>query len=143
VDELVILTIHLVEVTENVIEVLAIDILPLFSDQRHSHAQEIRISTLRKMADSNLIDLLVELNSKLKRDYGSKTREMKNNDTKDRSFDVASVLPLLAMLSRRGVYIPLNGLAIPSCRINVWIWRARVIKDRCLKNVGQRKHTPR
>jgi hypothetical protein len=80
VNELVILTIHLAEVMEDVIEVLAIDILPPFSNRRHSHVEEIRTSALRKMADSNL-----------------------NSDTKDRSFDVASALPLVAMLSRRGV----------------------------------------
>jgi hypothetical protein len=94
--------------------VLAIDILPSFSNGRHSHVQEIRTSALRKMADNNL-------NSGLKRDYGSKTRERKNSDTKDRSFDVTSALSLLVMLSCRGICIPPNGRAIPSCRINVWI----------------------
>jgi hypothetical protein len=143
VDELVTFKIHLAKVTKDVIEVLVIDILSLFSNQHHNHVQEIRTSALGKTADSNLVDFLVRFNSGLKQDYGSKTRERKNNDTNDRSFDVASVLPLLAMLSRRGVYIPLNGLAIPSCRINVWIWRAMVIKDRCFKKVGQREYTPR
>jgi hypothetical protein len=37
VNELVTFTIHLVEVMEDVIEVLAIGILPLFSNRRHSH----------------------------------------------------------------------------------------------------------
>jgi hypothetical protein len=138
VNELVILTIHLIEVTEDVIEVLAIDILPPFSIQRHNHVEEIKTCALRKMVDSNSVDLLVGFNSGLKRDYGSKTRKRKNSDIKDRSFDVASALPLGAMLNRRGVCIPPNGFAIPSCRINVQIWWARVIKDRCLKKVGQR-----
>jgi hypothetical protein len=112
VDELVILTIHLAEVTEDVIEVLAIDILPPFPKRRHSHVEEIRTCVFRKMADSNSVDLLV--NSGLKRDYGSKTRKRKNSDTKDHSFDVASALLLVAMLSRRGVCIPPNGLTVPS-----------------------------
>jgi hypothetical protein len=143
VNELVILTIHLAEVTEDVIEVLAIDILLPFSNQHQNHVEEIRTCVLRKMADSNSVDLLIGFNSGLKRDYGSKTRKRKNSDTKDRSFDVASALPLVAMLNRWGVYIPPNGLAIPGCRMNVRIWRARVIKDRCLKKVGQREHTSR
>jgi hypothetical protein len=147
VNELVILTIHLVEVTKDVIDVLAINILPSFSNRCHSHVQEIRTSALGKMANSNLVDLLVGLNSRLKRDYDSKTREKKNSDTKDRPFDVTHALPyalpLVAMLNHRGVCIPLNRLVIPSCRINVRIWRARVIKDRCLKKVGQREYTPR
>jgi hypothetical protein len=75
VNELVILTIHLTEVTKDVIEVLAIDILPSFSNRRHNHVQEIKTSALGKMADTNLVDLLVGLNSGLKQDYGSKTRE--------------------------------------------------------------------
>jgi hypothetical protein len=62
VNELVILTIHLVEVTEDVIEVLAIDILPLFSKGRHNHVEEIRTCTLKKMADSNSVDLLIGFN---------------------------------------------------------------------------------
>jgi hypothetical protein len=95
------------------------------------------------MADINSVYLLVRFNSGLKRDYGSKTRERKNSDTKDRFLDVASALPLIAMLSRRGVYIPSNGLAVPGCRMNVRIWRARVIKDKCLKKVGQHEHTLR
>jgi hypothetical protein len=66
VNELVILTIHLAEVTEDVIEVLAIDILPPFSKRRHSHVEEIRTYALRKMADSNSVDLLVRFNSGLK-----------------------------------------------------------------------------
>jgi hypothetical protein len=114
VNELVILTIHLVEVTKDVIEVLAINILPPFSKRCHSHVEEIRTCALRKMADSNLVDLLIGFNFGLKRDYGSKTRKRKNSDTKDRSFDVASTLPFVAMLSRRGVCIPPNGLAVPS-----------------------------
>jgi hypothetical protein len=65
-NELVILTIHLVEVKEDVIEVLAIDILPPFSNRCHSHVKEIRTSTLKKMADSNSVDLLVGFNSGLK-----------------------------------------------------------------------------
>jgi hypothetical protein len=95
------------------------------------------------MTDSNSIDLLVGFNSGFKRDDGSKTRERKSSDTKDHSFDVASALPLVAMLSRWGICIPPNRLAIPSCRINVRIWRVRVIKDRRLKKVGQREHTLR
>jgi hypothetical protein len=114
VNELVILTIHLAEVTEDVIEVLAIDILPPFSKQRHSHVEEIRTCALRKMADSNSIDLIVGFNFGLKRDYGSKTRKRKNSDTKDRSFDVASALPLVAMLNCWGVCILPNGLTVPS-----------------------------
>jgi hypothetical protein len=143
VNELVVLTIHLAEVTEDVVEVLTIDIRRPFSNRRHSHVEEIRTCALRKMADSNSIYLLVGFNSRLKQAYGSKTRERKNSDTKDRSLDVASALPLVAMLSRRGVYIPPNGLAVPGCRMNVRIWWARVIKDRCLKKVGQHDHTPR
>jgi hypothetical protein len=143
VNELVILIIHLAEVTKDVIEVLAIDILPLFSNRRHSHVQEIRTSALGKMANNNLVDLLVGLNSGLKRDYGFKTRERKSSDTKDHSFNVASAFPLVAMLSGWGICIPPNGLVALSCRINVWIWWAGVIKDRCLKKVGQREHMPR
>jgi hypothetical protein len=60
---------------KDVIEVLAIDILPLFSNRSYSHVQEIRISALGKMADSNSVHLLVGLNSGFKLDYGSKTRE--------------------------------------------------------------------
>jgi hypothetical protein len=96
-----------------------------------------------KITDSNSVDLLVRFNSGLKRDYGSNTREKKNSDTKDRSLDVVSALPLIAMLNRRGVCIPPNGLAVPSSRINVRIWRAKVIKDRCFEKVGQREYTPR
>jgi hypothetical protein len=132
VNELVILTIHLAEVTEDVVEMLTIDIRCPFSNRRHSHVEEIRTSTLRKMAESNSVYLLVGFNSGLKRDYGSKTRERNNSDTKDRSLDIASTLPLVAMLNRRGIYIPPNGLVVPGCRMNVRIWRARVIKDRCL-----------
>jgi hypothetical protein len=113
-NELVILTIHLAEVTEDVIEVLAIDILPPLSKRCHSHVEEIRTCALRKMADSNSVDLLIGFNSGLKRDYGFKTRKRKNSDTKDRFFDVVSALPLVAMLSYRGVCIPPNGLSIPS-----------------------------
>jgi hypothetical protein len=136
VNELVILTIHLVEVTEDVIEVLVIDIQHPFSNQCHSHVEEIRTSALRKMADSNLVYLLVRFNYGLKRDYGSKTRERKISDTKDRFLDIASALPLVVMLNRQGVYIPPNELVVLDCRMNVWIWRARVIKDTCLKKVG-------
>jgi hypothetical protein len=143
VNELVILTIHLAEITEDVLVVLTIDIWRSFSSRRHSHVEEIMTCALRKMADSNLVYLLVGFNSGLKRDYGSKTRERKNSDTKDHSLDVASALPLVAMLSRRGVYIPPNGLAVLGCRMNVRIWQARIIKDRCLKKVGQCEHTPR
>jgi hypothetical protein len=143
VNELVILTIHLAKGTEDVIEVLIIDIRRPFSNRCHSHVEEIRTCVLRKMADSNSVDPLVVFNSGLKRDYGSKTRERKKSDTKDRSLDVASALPLVAMLSRRGVYIPPNGLTVPGCRMNIRIWWARVIKDRCLKKVGQHEHTSR
>jgi hypothetical protein len=140
VNELVILTIHLAEVTEDVIEVLAIDILPSFSNWCHIHVHKIRTCALRKMADSNSVNLLVGFNSGLKRDYGSKTRERKNSDTKDCSFNVANALPLVVMLSRRGVCILPNGLAVPSYRIIIRIWWAKVIKDRSLKKIGQRKH---
>jgi hypothetical protein len=143
VNELITLTIYLAKVTKDVIEVLAIDILSPFSNQRNSHVLEIRIRVLGKVVDNNSVDLLVGFHSGLKRDYGSKSREKKNSDTKDCSFDVASALLLVAMLSRRGVCIPPNGLTIPSCRINVQIDRARVIKDRCLKEVGQREQTSR
>ena len=143
VNELVVLTIHLAEVTEDVIEVLAIDILPSFSKWCHGHVEEIRTYALRKMVDGNLVDLLVRFNSRFKRDYGSKTRKKKNSDTKDRSFDVASTLPFVAMLSWQNVCIPPNGLAFPSWRMNIQIWQARVIKDRCFKKVGQCKHTLR
>jgi hypothetical protein len=120
-NELVILIIHIVEVTEDVIEVLAIDILPPFSNRRHNHVEEIRRSALGKMADSNSVDLLVRFNSGLKRDNGSKTKERKKSNTKDSSFDVASALPLVAMLSRWGVSILPNGLAVSSYKINVRI----------------------
>jgi hypothetical protein len=143
VNELVTLTIHLVEVTEDVIEMLAIDILPSFSNRRHSQVQEVRTSALGKMADRNSVDLLIGFNSGLKRDDGSEAREMKNSDTKDRSFDVASALLFVVMLSRRGICILPNGLTVPSSRITVRIWRAKVIKDRCLKKIEQREHTPR
>jgi hypothetical protein len=142
VNELIILTIHLAKVTEDVIEVLAIDVLPLFSNRRNNHVLEIRTSALGEMADSNSVHL-VGIHSGLKRDYGSKTKERKNNDTKNRSFDVTRTLPLVAMLSRWGVCIPPNALAIPSCRINVRIGRAGVIKDKCFKVVGQHEHTLR
>jgi hypothetical protein len=66
VNELIILTIHLAEVTEDVIEVLAIDIWGPFSNRRYNHVEEIRTSTLRKMADSNSVYLLVKFNSGLK-----------------------------------------------------------------------------
>ena len=99
VNELVIMTIHLIEVMEDVIEVLAVDILPSFFNRHHNHVEEIRTCALRKMADNNSVDLLVGFNSRFKQNYGSKTRKKKNNDTKDRFFDVASALPLVAMLS--------------------------------------------
>jgi hypothetical protein len=143
INELVTLTIHLAKVTEDVIEVLAINILLPFSKQRHNHVQEVRTSILGKMTDSNLVDLLVKFNSGLKRDDGSKARKRKNSDTKNRFLDVVSALPLVAMLSRREVCILLNGLTIPSSRINVRIWWAGVIKDKGLEKVGQREHTPR
>jgi hypothetical protein len=57
VNELVILTIHLAKVTKDVIEVLAIDILPPFSNGRNNHVLEIMTSALGIMADSNLVDL--------------------------------------------------------------------------------------
>jgi hypothetical protein len=142
-NELVILTIHLAEVTKDVIEVLAIDVLPPFSNRPNSHVLEIRTSALEEMADSNSVDLLVGIHSGLKRDYGSKTRERKNNDTKNRSFDVTRALPLVAMLSRWGVCILSNALAVLSCRINVRIGQAGVIKERCFKVAGQCEHTPR
>jgi hypothetical protein len=59
VNELVILTIHLAKVTKEVIEVLAIDIQPSFSNQCHSHIQEIMTSALWKMPYSNSVDLLI------------------------------------------------------------------------------------
>jgi hypothetical protein len=143
VNELIILTIYLAEVIEDVGEVLTIDIRCPFSNRRHSHVEEIRTCALTKMADSNSVDLLVGFNSGLKRDYGSKTRERKNSDTKDHPLDIVIVLPLVAMLSHRGIYIMLNGLVVPGCRMYVRIWRARVIKGRCLKKVRQHEHTPR
>jgi hypothetical protein len=94
--------------------VLAIDILLPFSKRCHSHVGKIRTCALRKMADSNSVDLLIGFNSGLKRDYRSKTRKRKNSDTKDRSFDVASAFSLVVMLSRRGVCIPPNGLVVSS-----------------------------
>ena len=118
VNELVILTFHLAEITKDVIEVLTIDILPLFSNCCHSHVQEIMTSILRKMVDNNLVDFLVRSNSRLKQDYGSKIRERKNSNTKDHSFDVASVLPLVVMLSHQGICILPNGLVVPSYWIN-------------------------
>ena len=74
-NELVILTIHLVKVTKDVIGVLAIDILSLFFNRCSNHVLEIKTSILRKMADSNLVDPLVGFHSRLKRDYDSKTRK--------------------------------------------------------------------
>jgi hypothetical protein len=47
-NELVTLTIYLAEVTEGVIEVLAIDILPSFSNRCHSHVQKVKTSALQK-----------------------------------------------------------------------------------------------
>jgi hypothetical protein len=98
-NELVIFTIHLAEVTKDVIDVLAIDILPLFSKGRNNHIHKIMTSTLWNMAYSNLVDLPVGFYSELKQDYGSKTRERKNSDTKDRSFNVMHALPLIASLA--------------------------------------------
>ena len=71
------------------------------------------------MVDSNLVHLLARLNSKLKQNYDSKTREKKNSDTKDYFFDVARALPVVSMLNHQGVYIPLNRLIVPNCRIIV------------------------
>jgi hypothetical protein len=62
----------ILEITEDVVEALAIDILPPFPKRRHSHVEEIRTCALRKMGDSNSVDLLVRFNSGLKRDYGSR-----------------------------------------------------------------------
>jgi hypothetical protein len=121
VNELVILTIHLTKVSKDIIEVLAIDILPPFSNRRNNHVQEIKTSVVGKMADCNLVDLIVGFNSRLKQDYVSKTRERKNNANKDRSLDVMRALPLIVMLSRWGVCILPNRLVVQSCRINVWI----------------------
>jgi hypothetical protein len=64
VNELLILRIHLAEVTKDVIEVLAIHILPPLSNGSNSHVEEIRTSALRKMANS--VDLLVGFNFGLK-----------------------------------------------------------------------------
>jgi hypothetical protein len=68
VNELIILTIHLAEVTEDIIEVLATDIWRVFSNRHHSHVEEIMTSALKKMAisNSNSVDLLVGFNSGLK-----------------------------------------------------------------------------
>ena len=95
VNELVILTIHLTKVTEDVIMVLAIDILPPFSKRRHSHVEEIRTCVLRKMANGNSVDFPIEFNSRLKRDYGSKTRKRKNSDTNNHSFMLQALSHLL------------------------------------------------
>jgi hypothetical protein len=46
INELVILIIHLAEVTKDVIEVLVIDILPLFSQRRNNHIEEITTNIL-------------------------------------------------------------------------------------------------
>ena len=64
--EFVIVTIHLIEVTKDVIEVLAIDVLPSFSNRSNSHILEIRRNVLREMADSNLVNLLVGIHFGLK-----------------------------------------------------------------------------
>jgi hypothetical protein len=79
------------------------------------------------MAHSNSVDLPIGLNSRLKRDYGSKTRERKNSDTKGRSFYVTHALPLVVMLSHWGVCISRNRVAVPSCKINVRIGQS----DKC------------
>jgi hypothetical protein len=125
VNELIILTIQLAKITKDVIEVLAIDILSPFSN-RCNHIEEIKINALWKMANSNSVDRLVGFNSGLKRDYSSKTRNRKNSDTKDRSFDAIRALPLIVIRSRRGVCISPNGLVVPTCRINVRIGRADI-----------------
>ena len=83
---------------KDVIELLAIDILHLFSNQCNNHIQEIRTSALWKMADSNFIDCLVGFNFRFKWDYSSRTMNGKNNDTKDRSFDVKRTLPSMPLL---------------------------------------------
>jgi hypothetical protein len=140
VNELVILIIHLAEVTKDVIEVLEIDILPPFFNQRNSHIEKIMTNALRKIIDSNLVDCLVGFNSGLKQVYSFKTKKRKNNDTKDCSFDVTHTLLLVAILNRQGICILPNRLAVSSCKINVWIGRAKVIKDRCLKKFGLREH---
>jgi hypothetical protein len=57
------------------------------------------------MVDNNSVDLIIGLNFGLKQDYDSKTKERKNSHTKDRSFDVPSALPLIAMLSHWGICI--------------------------------------
>jgi hypothetical protein len=66
VNELVIFTIHLARVMKVVIEVLAIEIWPLFSNQHNSHVEKIRTSALQKMAYSNLVDRLIGFHSGLK-----------------------------------------------------------------------------
>jgi hypothetical protein len=127
------LQIHFAEVTIDVIKVLAIDILPLFSNRYNNHVHKIRTSALKEMLLSNLVDLFIGLNSKFKRDYGSKTRERKNNDTKDYSFADTRALLLVAKLSRWCICILPNRLVVPSCRKIIWIGRVRVIKDKSLK----------
>ena len=98
-NELVILTIYLPKVIKDVIEVLAIDILPPFSNRSNSHIEEFMTSALQKMANSNLVNFLFGLKSRFNQGFGSKTRERKNNDIKDHSFDVASALLLVVMFS--------------------------------------------
>ena len=66
VTELVILTIHLAEVTKDVIEVLAIHILPRFPIDTTAMLKKSRQTcVLRKMANSNTVDLLVRFNTRL------------------------------------------------------------------------------
>ena len=52
------------------------------------------------MIDSDYSRPFVGLNSRPKRDNGSKTKERKNSATKDQSFDVTVALPFIAMLNR-------------------------------------------
>jgi hypothetical protein len=85
------------------------------------------------MVGSNLVDLLVGLNSRSKQDYGSETKERKKSDTKDRSFDVKYALPLVVMLNYWSICILLNKLVVPICRIIVQIRWTMVIKDTCLR----------
>jgi hypothetical protein len=63
--------------------VLAINILPLFSNGSNSHVHKIRTGAFKKMANSNLVDLLVGLNSEPQQDYGTKMWERKNGDNEN------------------------------------------------------------
>ena len=127
-NELIIFTSH-----QKLIEVLAIDILTLFFNWHNNHVHEIRTSTLRKMTNSNLVDLLVWLNSGHKLDYGSKTRKRMNNDIKECSFDVMRAFSLVTMLSHWSICKLPNRLAVPNCRIIIWIGWAMLMEDRCFK----------